>query len=268
MKSKNNPKVSVIIGTYNRCDKLKRCVDSILNQDYNNIEIIIVNDNSTDKTELYLKKLKLLYPEKIIYKSNQINRGISYNSNLGFSYSKGDFIALIGDDDYWHDHQKISKQIEAIITSNSNIICSWWYEKDENDLIREKCPKIDENIVSRVLSRGGLVCGSTPLIRRSAWIEVGGFDEKMRRGTDSDFFRRIIIQLKLPPIIQEHFTTTVDVSGTDRMTNNKLKSNIKNHLISNNRTIVKFWKVLLFNPKALISRLSRSLKLMIKYVLT
>ena len=267
MSENNNPLVSVIIGTYNRSDKLKRCIDSILRQDYKNLEVIVIDDNSTDNTRSYLKTLELTFPYKLIFHTNSENKGISFNSNFGFSKCNGEFIALIGDDDYWHDTNKISKQVNAILHSESNIVCSWWYEKDSNDILREKCPTLKGDIISRILLKGGIVCGSTPLIRRSAWEKVGGFDEKMKRGTDSDLFRRIILEYGKLPIMIEQFTTTVDVSGNDRMTSNKLKSNFLDHLASNNRTIYKFWKILLLHPKALSGRILRSIKLFAKYML-
>lgn len=90
-------KFSIIIPVYNVEKYLKRCIDSVLNQTYNNYEIIIINDGSTDNSSKILESYK--NPKiKII---NQENNGVSYSRNVGVSNSTGDYILFLDSDDFY-----------------------------------------------------------------------------------------------------------------------------------------------------------------------
>ena len=92
-------KVSIIVPAYNVENYIERCIESLLSQTLKEIEIIIVNDGSTDQTKEkilpYIKK----YPEKVIYLEKE-NGGLSSARNYGMPYAKGEYIAFIDSDDY------------------------------------------------------------------------------------------------------------------------------------------------------------------------
>jgi len=88
------PKVSVIICVYNGGKTIGRCIDSILNQDYDNYEIIVVNDGSVDGTESVCRG----YGDKIVYFRNKVNLGVAGARNRGFSLSRGDYVAYTDSD--------------------------------------------------------------------------------------------------------------------------------------------------------------------------
>lgn len=211
-------KVSVLIGTYNRSKLIPRTFDSILNQSYKNIEIIVVDDCSTDNTKDVLNEYAMRYPKQFKYILNEKNMGISYNCNRAYEIAEGNYLALIGDDDFWTDKDKIKKQID-ILESDKNIgvVGTWWQEDDTQNTTYKK-PLEPNNWEERMLSGGGVICGSTPLIRKEAWEKAGGFDEKQKRGTDSDLFRRIILSGFKGKILYEN-TTSVDTNlNRNRMT--------------------------------------------------
>lgn len=118
-------KFSLIIPAYNVEKYIKKCLDSVLNQTYNNYEIIIVNDGSTDNTSKILESYKSNKKIKII---NQENKGLSNARNTGVSNAKGDYILFIDSDDF------IEKELLEIL--NKTI-------KDE-DLIRFQIRILDE----------------------------------------------------------------------------------------------------------------------------
>lgn len=118
-------KFSLIIPAYNVEKYIKKCLDSVLNQTYNNYEIIIINDGSTDNTSKILESYKSNKKIKII---NQENKGLSSARNMGVSNAKGDYILFIDSDDF------IEK--ELLETLNKTI-------KDE-DLIRFQIRTLDE----------------------------------------------------------------------------------------------------------------------------
>lgn len=93
----SNKLVSIIVPIYNVEQYLEKCVCSILNQDYNNLEVILVNDGSTDKSLEICKKLQK--KDNRIKIINQKNLGVSSARNNGFYYSKGDYICFIDSDD-------------------------------------------------------------------------------------------------------------------------------------------------------------------------
>ena len=102
-----DPLVSVIIPTYNCGKFIEQSIESVLKQTYKNIEIIVVDDGSTDDTRLKMSK----YRENIVY-IRQNNQGLSKSRNIGMSYSKGEFIAFQDADDRWHP-RKLEMQVEC-----------------------------------------------------------------------------------------------------------------------------------------------------------
>lgn len=91
-------KVSLIIPVFNREQTIKYCLDSIVNQDYNNIEVVIIDDGSTDKTKSIVKKYTDKYSNFFLYTIN--NSGASYARNYGVKKSTGEYIGFIDSDDY------------------------------------------------------------------------------------------------------------------------------------------------------------------------
>lgn len=202
------PMVSVIICTYNRYELVLRALNSVRNQRYKKLEIIVVDDNSSDNTKELLSNVK---DSRIKLVSNVKNLGVSKASNIGFSHSSGEFIALLGDDDYWIDDNKIKDQVNCFIEdSKLGVVGTWWEEFSTVDSTIFK-PSEPKNWVYKVLSGGGVIGGSTAMISRKAWLKVNGFDEKLKRGTDSNLFRRIILNDFKGKIIRK-ITTKADVN--------------------------------------------------------
>ena len=114
-------KVSVIVPIYNSEDVLDRCINSILNQTYRNIEIILINDGSTDKSINIMKKYEKL-DDRIIVVDN-INNGVSETRNIGVIKSSGEYIQFVDSDDYI-ELDMIEKNISIMINENPDLIMS------------------------------------------------------------------------------------------------------------------------------------------------
>jgi len=204
--------ISVIICSFNRSALLSRAIDSVLSQSHNFLEIIVVDDHSNEKEYKIIELFDCWKRENCHLIRLDRNSGVAKATNIGFSQSRGDYIALLGDDDYWSDTQKIEKQLDIFESEGIHrlgVVGTWWEELGSNGcLLKDPAEPLDW--VSKLLSGGGIICGSTPLISRLAWDAAGGMDEKMPRGTDSDLFRRIVLN-NFPAKILPEVTTVVDV---------------------------------------------------------
>ncbi|MGN5653221.1 glycosyltransferase family 2 protein [Bacillus sp. Brlt_9] len=110
--------VSVIVPLYNAEKYIEETMESILNQTYKNIEIVIVDDGSKDRSSSIVKNLKKKYPEQIKY-ILQENQGVSVARNTGIENASGEYISFLDSDDLWHP-TKIEKQITSMQKNNMN----------------------------------------------------------------------------------------------------------------------------------------------------
>ena len=106
------PQVSIALCTYNGAKFLEQQLDTLVNQTYKNIEIVVVDDCSTDGTLVILNKYAIQYPQFQVYQ-NKNNLGFTRNFEKVVNLCKGDLIALCDQDDIWHP-QKIELQVNAI----------------------------------------------------------------------------------------------------------------------------------------------------------
>ena len=114
-------KLSIIIPIYDVESYLKRCLDSIVNQNSNNIEVIMINDGSTDNGPIIAEQYSRQYEN--FYLINQENKGLSGARNTGISASKGDYLWFVDSDDYIAN-DAVDKILDAIEVSNADIIAT------------------------------------------------------------------------------------------------------------------------------------------------
>lgn len=187
MKSIYKNLVSVIIPTFNRAWTLKTAIDSVLGQTHDEIEIIVIDDGSTDNT-----------PDLLAGYGNQIqvftqkNRGVSAARNLGIKQSHGEFIALLDSDDAWAT-DKISCQIYFFDQNPDALICQTeeiWIRKG-----RRVNPKIKHQKPSGMIFEPSLhlclVSPSAVMIRKKLFELKGGFNEDFPVCEDYDLWLRI-----------------------------------------------------------------------------
>jgi len=111
--------VSVVIPTYNNAKYIAECIDSVLNQTYKNIEIIIVDDGSTDNTEEVVAPFLNAY-KNIIYKKIENSKSPTAR-NVGIAMANGEYISAIDSDDIWPDY-KLELQVAALINSPNSVV--------------------------------------------------------------------------------------------------------------------------------------------------
>lgn len=199
MELNKSPLVSVIIPTFNRSIYLLKAIESVANQTYQNIEILVVDDGSTFN---YAESICNKFENCVYY--YKINGGLSSARNFGISQAKGEFIAFLDDDDFWYE-QKISKQMEVFKT-NPNV-----------DLIHSKVAIVNEEgevtgefsgaSLDKLGKRSGyvfwnalgiwVVKSPTPLIRKKVFQPDLLFDETIKVGEDIDFYQRLFYRHKV-----------------------------------------------------------------------
>ena len=178
----NNELVSVVIPCFNDKDYIVETLNSVINQTYKNIEIIIVDDGSDEKTK---QCLRMLSSEKVQIIS-QGNKGLSAARNTGFRVAKGEYVLTIDSDD----------TVESKFLEKATLLLN------KNDILGAVSSHVSvfrnpNRIISIHKPRGGELHDflfennsvSFALIRKKVWEEVGGYDEKMRTGfEDWDFW--------------------------------------------------------------------------------
>ena len=121
------PKVSIIVPIYNVEGYIEKCLETLINQTLEDIEIILVNDGSTDNSELIAKRFFEKYPEKIVYLEKE-NGGLSDARNYGIPYAKGEYIAFLDSDDYVEKNM-YEEMYELAKRENSDMVqCNFYWE--------------------------------------------------------------------------------------------------------------------------------------------
>lgn len=180
--------VSVVITTHNRVKLLKRAINSVLNQTYKNIEIIIADDASTDNTEEIIQEYKLKY-DNIIYIKHKKTMGANVGRNNAIKASNGEFIAGLDDDDEF-----TPDRIE-ILVNNYEDKYSFITTKNIIELSssRKKYQKGKELISIQDILYENYV-GNQGLIKKQRLYDVGLYDENLTACQDYDMWVRLILK--------------------------------------------------------------------------
>jgi glycosyltransferase involved in cell wall biosynthesis len=188
------PLVSIIITTYNWNRKwLSESLDSVLNQTYKNIEIIIVNDASTNNIEETIKDYQLKH-KNIFYLKNEKNLWVSKSSNKWIKQSKWKYIARIDDDDIWNDETKLEKQVKFMEENPDYGLC--WVEytivinEEWKEIDKWKNITNDKDIRQHILQRDPFTHSSI-LFSREAADKVWLYNEEYRAALDYEIICKI-----------------------------------------------------------------------------
>jgi glycosyltransferase involved in cell wall biosynthesis len=178
------PKVSVIIPTYNRGIFLKEAIVSVLNQRYQDFELIVIDDGSSDCTQEIVQK----YP-RVIYKY-QSRSGVSKARNEGIKIAQGEYIAFLDSDDLW-DRNKLWRQMEVMkegwkISYTDEI----WLREGVRVNPKKKHRKYSGFIFDKLLPLC-IISPSSCMIKREVLEDVGYFDETLPVCEDYDLWLRI-----------------------------------------------------------------------------
>lgn len=182
--------ISVIIPTYNRENVILESVQSVLNQTYKNIEVIVVDDNSNDGTHEIIKKIN---DNRLRYYRLDRNFGANYARNFGIKKSKGNYIAFQDSDDIWYN-TKLEKQIfllNSLPSEYAMVFCSLKKDYGKDRIIPVKKNKIYDGYLFKELKFQNFISTQTILCEKSAIDKIGGFDNSLPALQDWDFVLKI-----------------------------------------------------------------------------
>jgi len=190
-------KVSVVIPVYNRAAVIERALESVLAQTYRDMEIIVVDDGSTDNT---VGVVRSICDDRIRCIPCKANRGSGAARNEGLNAATGKYVAFLDSDDEWLP-EKIEKQV-ALMESLSEDwgICQAgaYCIKDGVRTSTYRPKSVENGNAFRLYALGKLRC-PTPnvMLRKSVLDEVGSFNEFLRRGQDTELFLRVFRKFKM-----------------------------------------------------------------------
>lgn len=184
----SQPLVSVVIATYNMGQYITQAIDSILQQTWKNLEVIVVDDGSTDNTSDVMARYK--DNSNVVYIQNE-NQGQPKAKNCGIKNTKGDFIAFCDADDLWEPN-KLEVQMPLFANHKVGVVYSEVSNIDEYNkrYLKEPNETRHVGIVTNHMLIENFVPFGTSVIRRACIEQNGIFDEEFRMGIDWDLWLR------------------------------------------------------------------------------
>ena len=186
-----NPTVSVVIPCYNYGRFLRDAVASIQSQTFTDHEIIVVDDGSTDDTEIQAREMGAT-----VRYLRQPNQGPSAARNTGIAAARGRYIAFLDADDTWQP-EKLARQV-PILEGHPDVVLvytdSTYFDGATGRDVgrhRERFAHPHGRVLGRLLEAGNFIHSPTPLVRRTTLEDVGGFDPTLRSSEDWDLWVRI-----------------------------------------------------------------------------
>ncbi|MBE9228369.1 glycosyltransferase [Phormidium sp. LEGE 05292] len=209
------PIISVVIPVYNGEKTIKETIDSVLNQSFSYLELIIINDGSTDKTLEIVSGIK---DERVKVYSYR-NTGLAASRNRGISLAKGEYISFIDADDLWTP-DKLESQLQALQENpEAAVAYSWTNCIDETGKFLGKGSYLSfsGDVSAKLLLTNFIDNGSNVLIRIDALKKVGNFDESRKSCEDWDMWLRLasdysFVAVSKPQVLYRMSATSMSVN--------------------------------------------------------
>ncbi len=197
--SMGTPLVSLIVPNFNYARFLPDCLDSLLSQSYENLEIIVVDDGSTDESLEVLRGYSTRV--KVI---TSVNYGVNHARNLGLEASSGDFVAFCDSDDWW-EPEKIARQVELHLINEklSLVYCGIRLIGVEGDFISVCKPKYRGSVTPEILrfpTRAIIHLGASTALLRKSYLDSESLtwnNSLNLPGEDLNFFNKIALKSEI-----------------------------------------------------------------------
>jgi glycosyltransferase involved in cell wall biosynthesis len=222
----STPKVSVIMPTYNRKTLISRAIESVLNQDYLDWELVIVDDGSQDGTEDLIKEY--VSKDSRIRYLYQINQGQSVARNTGIENSNGELIAFLDSDNMWEPH-RLSVGVQALLENPDCILCygnSISIDINDRELDRNNMRRYSGYVFPKLIV-DNFISMNTVLVYKAALRSCRPFNENNRLDEDYELWLNLSVANKF--IFIDEYLSRYRVEG-ERISNNfmtRLDANFK-----------------------------------------
>lgn len=218
-------KFSVIIPTFNRSHELMRAVQSVIEQTFENWEIIIIDDGGNDDTEKVIASYILKYSNISYYKFP--NMGASVARNIGIGLSKGEYIAFLDSDDEW-SKGRLESVANFIQESPSSLYITDFKSQDKTFSLL-KPEYINSKYFRQILLSHNFLGGTINIVvSKNKLIEVGGFDKNLTSSQDHDLYNKLVEVCDLQYVPGEfaiyYLNSAGRISGKNK---NKLRGQLK-----------------------------------------
>jgi len=228
--------VSVILPTYNRAHTIGTVVESVLNQTYDQFELHIIDDGSTDNTPSIIKKFD---DHRIQFTRFERNKGANIARNKGIQNADGDYIAFIDSDDSWHP-EKLERQVRIMENApdSTGVVYTGYWLKYPSDCQYGPDPDRDthEGVIYEEMLKGNghFIPTSTTLVRRTCFEQVGLFDEALSRQQDWEMWLRISHQFEFkldpkPLVMKSMDHDEVSISADEEAQINAIEYILRKH---------------------------------------
>ena len=221
-------KVSVIIPTYKRAQMLPRAIDSVLAQTYENVEVVVVDDNNPD-TEWRIETEKLMEPyehnPKVKYIKHAKNSNGAVARNTGIRCAKGDIVTFLDDDDYY-DEEKVTKQVDYLLKHPEKraVYCGW----NRNGVC---CPTLEGDLSYYLLSGDQIIYTNVIMMWKENAVQCGGWDETFKRHQEAAFLLRYFLSGQIIGAVPECLVK-FDISDRSNAENPKLNETYTDHYLN------------------------------------
>lgn len=223
--------VTVVIPTFNRERYIAECIESVIAQGRADMEIIVVDDGSTDETrkvlDRYLNEVRYIF---------QDNKGVSAARNVGVREARGKYVCFLDSDDIWKPNKL---NVQVALSANDDVLCFHgveWFEDGVGDAYLAarvgpaKWPRNDDDgyIADPVLdvAEGRYLQIGTLFCSKKAFMDVGFFDEKLCMGEDEDWFSRAAMSKRFRYAQEPYLRIRVHGSQTSVEREESLRSQI------------------------------------------
>ncbi|WPR77399.1 glycosyltransferase family A protein [Algoriphagus sp. NG3] len=198
-RERRDPLVSIVIPVYNKASVISQTLDSALAQSYRNLELVLINDGSTDGSLKILEEYARKYPLKVRL-MDSMNKGVSAASNLGFQTSSGEYIQFLDADDLL-SVDKIEEQMKILSEKDTQVItsCEWVNFRED---IRQATTvpygvfqDFDSglDLLLRFWDHQEMMAISSYLTPRELIEKAGPWDESLKINQDGEFFTRVLL---------------------------------------------------------------------------
>lgn len=209
MDAPSDPTVSVVLPTYNRAHTVRRAIDSVLSQSYEDFELIVVDDGSTDDTVAVVNSVS---DDRVQYLRFPENRGANVARNAGIREADGEYIAFQDSDDTWRP-KKLELQVAAFdqAPASVGVVYTAYYRVDDGD--RQYGPRGKETLAGDIheellKGNGWFIPTAVTAVRRTCFDAVGLFDERLQRLQDWEMWLRLSKQYEFEfvdePLVEKH----------------------------------------------------------------